>query len=167
MPYKSKEDRNSQTRRWRANNPRRSRELQSKWRQENREKARAAVANWAKDNKERIKENNAARYARDKKRISARISKYRKDHPEESRARVHKRRSRKTKAGGSYTVAEWNNLCKKYNNRCLDCGKKRKLTPDHVIPIAKGGTSNIDNIQPLCMPCNAKKSTGTQDFRTN
>ena len=167
MPYKNKEDRNAQTRRWRANNPTRSREQQKKWRDNNRDKQNATVAAWASENKDRIKANNAARYQRDKERIAARNKKYRQDNPEESIARVHKRRSIKAQSGGSYTVAEWMALCNNYGNLCLCCHSRRKLTADHVIPIAKGGTSDISNIQPLCMPCNAKKHTCTQDFRIN
>jgi 5-methylcytosine-specific restriction endonuclease McrA len=150
---------------FRAAHPEKNREYQKKWRDGNRAKLNAAVAAWAEENKDRIKANNAARYQKDKERITARNKKHRQEHPEASRARVHKRRAIISRSGGSYTAAEWKELCKKYGNRCLDCGKRRKLTADHVIPIAKGGTSNIDNIQPLCMPCNAKKHTGTKDFR--
>jgi 5-methylcytosine-specific restriction endonuclease McrA len=153
--------------RFRAENPEKNREYQKRWREKNRKKMNVAVAAWAKKNKKRIKENNAARYKRDKARIAARNKKYRKDNPEAARARVHKRRSIKAQSGGSYTVTEWKNLCKSYGNRCLCCRKKTKLTADHIIPIAKGGTSNISNIQPLCMPCNAKKHTSIQDFRSN
>jgi len=106
-----------------------------KYRNDNLEKARANDRRWAKEN------------------------------PEKANAKNHKRATRITGAGGSYTVSEWESLCKKYNYRCLNCGKKRKLTADHVIPISKGGTSNIDNIQPLCGPCNSSKGTKTTDFR--
>lgn len=149
----------------RARNPEKNREYQRKWREANKEKLNAAVAAWAKKNKKRIKANNAARYLRDKERIKKRNSAHRKANPEASKARVHKRRAAKTKAGGSYTAVQWKALCKRYNYRCLCCGKKKKLTPDHVIPIAKGGTSDISNIQPLCMPCNSRKHTKTIDFR--
>jgi 5-methylcytosine-specific restriction endonuclease McrA len=149
----------------RARNPEKNREYQKKWRKANRKKLNAMVADWAKRNKNRIKKNNAARYLRDKERIDKRNREYRKAHPEAANARTHKRRAAKTKAGGAYTSAQWIALCNKYHNRCLCCGKKKKLTPDHVIPIAKGGSSNISNIQPLCMPCNAHKHTGTTDFR--
>jgi len=149
----------------RAEHPDKNRAYQTKWREANRDKLNAAVADWAKRNKERIKATNAARYQRDKERIKARCEAHRKANPEASRARVHKRRAAKTQAGGAYTSVQWIALCDKYDNRCLDCRKKKKLTADHIIPIAKGGTSNIYNIQPLCMKCNAKKGTNIIDFR--
>lgn len=43
-------------------------------------------------------------------------------------------------------------------NRCLKCGRTRNLEIDHIIPIAKGGKSNFDNLQTLCHRCNAEKS---------
>ena len=48
-----------------------------------------------------------------------------------------------------------------YNFTCLKCFKSEpeiKLTRDHKIPLTLGGTNNLDNIQPLCHSCNAKKS---------
>ena len=165
MAYKNREDALRYGAWYRKNRKEKDLASKEKWRRANADKQRFMVAAWAKENKDRIKTSNAARYQRDKKRIIARNKKYRNDNPEASIALVHKRRAIKAQSGGSYTVAEWKALCEKWNKRCLCCGKRRKLTADHVIPIVKGGTSDIDNIQPLCMPCNAKKHTGTQDFR--
>jgi 5-methylcytosine-specific restriction endonuclease McrA len=78
---------------------------------------------------------------------------------------IHARRARKQKQGGSYTAQEWRDLCALYGHVCLCCGEAARLTPDHVVPIAKGGSNDISNIQPLCLPCNLRKATKTTDYR--
>ena len=102
---------------------------------------------------------------KDRKHVNAVAAVYAKEHKNQYRIRCTVRRTRKTKAGGVYTYAQWIALCNKYNNCCLCCGKKRKLTADHVVPVSKGGTSYISNIQPLCGPCNSSKGANTTDYR--
>jgi 5-methylcytosine-specific restriction endonuclease McrA len=92
-------------------------------------------------------------------------SKWQKANPEKVKAASHRHRTRKTGAGGSYTITEWKALVKAAGYRCLCCTRRRPLTADHVIPVSKGGSSNIDNIQVLCQPCNSSKGTKTTDFR--
>jgi 5-methylcytosine-specific restriction endonuclease McrA len=78
------------------------------------------------------------------------------------------RRARKLFAKGSHTDEEWQTLKKKYNFKCLCCGKQEpeiKLTRDHVRPLVLGGSDSIDNIQPLCARCNSKKSLRQIDYR--
>jgi 5-methylcytosine-specific restriction endonuclease McrA len=74
---------------------------------------------------------------------------------------------------GSYTTQEWIELKTKYDNRCLCCGRHESelddpLQQDHVIPISKGGTNWITNIQPLCEKCNGMSGKGTKtiDYRS-
>jgi len=91
--------------------------------------------------------------------------KWRKAHPEVHLIDNHRRRCGRV---GSFTAGQWFHLVEKYDHRCLCCNKREpeiKLTADHVVPVVKGGTSFIENIQPLCTPCNSRKGTKMIDFR--
>jgi 5-methylcytosine-specific restriction endonuclease McrA len=67
--------------------------------------------------------------------------------------------------GGSHTNAEWRTLCASYGHRCLCCKRGRKLTKDHILPVALGGSDDISNIQPLCQSCNSSKGARHIDYR--
>jgi 5-methylcytosine-specific restriction endonuclease McrA len=41
---------------------------------------------------------------------------------------------------------------------CVYCGSKENIEFDHVIPVAKGGSNSVSNIQLLCRSCNRHKS---------
>jgi hypothetical protein len=41
---------------------------------------------------------------------------------------------------------------------CKECGTNKNLTIDHIIPLSKGGTDAVSNLQALCRKCNEKKS---------
>lgn len=75
------------------------------------------------------------------------------------------RRARKLNAKGTFSVREWKDLLNKYGNKCLKCGSTKRLEADHVIPLSRGGSNSIENIQPLCRTCNSSKSTKIIDFR--
>ena len=43
---------------------------------------------------------------------------------------------------------------------CQLCGKiltPETVTIDHIVPVVKGGTNALENLQPLCMHCNSLK----------
>lgn len=88
--------------------------------------------------------------------------------PERKRQARSRRKQAQKAAGPAFTKQEWRALCVSYNGCCLSCGKQEpdiKLTPDHIVPVMKGGANTIDNIQPLCMDCNLKKGSKTIDYR--
>ena len=41
---------------------------------------------------------------------------------------------------------------------CQCCGSDQNLEYDHIIPFSCGGSSDVSNIQLLCMKCNRSKS---------
>ena len=96
--------------------------------------------------------------------------------------RNNQRRRRLAKQDGYFTDIQWRELLDVTGHKCLSCGvreqeaiyrfagggvKRGRLTPDHVIPVVKGGSDRIENIQPLCLPCNLNKGTKTTKYYIN
>jgi hypothetical protein len=47
--------------------------------------------------------------------------------------------------------------------RCRNCGARKDLHFDHVIPASWGGSSTAENVQVLCRCCNLSKGAGLTD----
>ncbi len=59
-----------------------------------------------------------------------------------------------------FSRAEEKALWKKYGGRCVICERGTDFDEgeiDHIIPLAKGGTNDYDNLQWLCLRCNKLK----------
>lgn len=93
---------------------------------------------------------------------------YQKANPVKFQIKAMLRRTFKLGNGGSFAAAEWEALKAQYGYTCLRCGRSEpsiKLTADHVVPVAQGGSSDIGNIQPLCGSCNSSKGNQAIDYR--
>lgn len=148
-------------------NPEKHKAYCKAYRKRNLEKVKADIQKWHREHREELKVKAVLRRHANPEPHRAQTREWRKSHLEFYKVRAAVRRTKKTEAGGNFTVEEWLALCKYYGKRCLCCGKIRKLTADHVIPVSKGGSSNIENIQPLCGPCNSTKNDKIIDYRRN
>lgn len=78
------------------------------------------------------------------------------------KALIKKQRRRFRLAGvtNSLTDYQWQIIQERFDHRCAYCGRRVKLTMDHVTPISKGGSHTVQNVVPACISCNCRKRTG-------
>lgn len=161
----------------------RYRDQAAAYREANRETIRAQQAGYRAAHKQQIQRRNLNYYQRHRAEFSAAAAQYRATHqdairenmrryrqanPDRMRVIWHRRRLRERAGGPCFTVEQWQALKARYGHLCLRCGRGEphiKLTPDHILPLSRGGTNAIENIQPLCYSCNCSKSTKHIDYR--
>ena len=97
--------------------------------------------------------------------IKERTRLWKKDHRERVNETTKLRKYKVRGAVGSHTIKDWETKKASFNYCCVICGMQEPfteqfyqlLTEDHIIPISKGGSNYIENIQPLCLSCNSSK----------
>lgn len=137
------------------------RKVYKKRRQENKEKARASdkryyeknkvditnkIKKYRQQNKDEVNASNKMYYAKN-------IEKMR----EQTRVRVQRRNAIKSTLQSDFTLKQWENLKKHFDNECAYCGNKKELEQEHFVPVSKKGEYTINNIIPSCRSCNASK----------
>ncbi|MGH2492373.1 MAG: HNH endonuclease [Candidatus Limnocylindria bacterium] len=136
-------------RRWRRANPERVRATQRRFRDKDREHYRQLLRDWDRRNRGKRRAMNAA---------------WRKAHPDRNAHVSAKRRALELAAPGSHTYEQWVALLEEWGNCCAYCGASGvPLERDHVVPLALGGSHDIDNILPACRACNSRKRLMTRD----
>ena len=161
---------------WKKANPERAAEHAHRWYRANRGQQIERSIAWKQEHREQANASERKRYAANPEKKIKRLQDWRKANPEKNAARAHRYLALLTGNGGSFTAAEWIALKEEYSGRCAHCllpetelsRRGRLLSPDHVLPISKGGRNEIANIQPLCHGrggCNNRKYAKHEDWR--
>lgn len=66
--------------------------------------------------------------------------------------------NKKEKISENVRIVVW----RRDQGKCTQCGSREKLEYDHIIPISKGGSNTVRNIELLCESCNRQKSNKIQ-----
>ena len=160
--YCCKSCHNARTLRWREENPEKNQERIQRDISSDRHKS--YNERYYSEHKDLYRESHRRSNEKHRDSRNARSRNYQKEHPEYFRLKVNERRAMELERG-TFTQAEWDSLCARYNYTCLCCKQVKPLTFDHVVPLSKGGSNTIDNIQPLCLKCNQKKHNKIIDYR--
>lgn len=95
---------------------------------------------------------------KNKERINAQLRAYFKRNPEVGRVASRAHRAMARDCIGTHTKEEIYELFRMQNGLCAHCSSElAKYHGDHIIPLSKGGSNWIENIQLLCPACNIRK----------
>jgi 5-methylcytosine-specific restriction endonuclease McrA len=156
------------SRKWRAENPDKHRLYKQEWNKRNPDKVKQMQKRFREKDPERFKSSVDASKAKKPEHYKLNLAKWKRANPYKVKALWNKRRLAKNESLDNFTADEWQTLKDAYDNTCLCCLKQEpdvQLTADHVVPVSKGGTNGIGNIQPLCKDCNCRKYTKETDYR--
>ena len=138
------------------------------WARKNPEKKKIIARRYYERNRERLNAKQREKNKSDEHKAFRReyAPKHRAKNPDLYAGYSERRRVRKLQAPGSHTTEQWLEKVAQGGGRCAYCGEARRLARDHDVPLARGGSHDIENIVPACGPCNSAKGTLTgEEFR--
>ncbi|NLB11943.1 hypothetical protein GX830_01010 [Candidatus Dojkabacteria bacterium] len=174
MPHKDLKRRREYMRGYRERNREYYKEYQREYKEKNKERLKAH----REENKEKIKKYREGKKEYFKKyqkenreELNSYRNRWRKENPFKIRAYEYKRKMRANGmplSKGRITKTMEVRIATKLQEqdfKCLYCGVniEKDFTLDHIIPLSRGGSNDISNIDLVCRSCNSSKSTKTKE----
>lgn len=169
--YAKREEILAQCKVYRESHKKEIKERSGEWARKNPEKRRAIVRRYYEkkllEDPEWWNKRAMEYYYRNLEKSREHTREYRKRRPAWNRLQKYKRRMRcgsgqvdKEHLNKEFEVLVRNKL-KQQGYKCIYCGVdiKETYSIDHIVPLSKGGTNEIDNIDLVCKPCNTRKGT--------
>lgn len=122
------------------------------------DKGKISATRWIKSERRKNNEYQYRRKPKARKLAVARTIRWAKKNPDKRKTlnREYGYRRRNHNAG-FFDRNAWQKKLNNMGNKCSKCGGVKRIEIDHIIPLSKGGTNHIDNLQPLCKNCNSRK----------
>lgn len=145
----------------RAENPERERKRVAEWGKKNPLKSKAQKEKWEKNNKDKIRIKNRRLYESKREKHLQTCKKWRDENKPLRALYSRTRYARKMAAEGAHTIDDVMRAYNLQRGRCAYCwcDVSNGYQVDHIIPLAKGGSDNADNICISCKTCNQRKSS--------
>jgi 5-methylcytosine-specific restriction endonuclease McrA len=142
-------------------------EVSRQWRKANPDYMRSYNLQYRKDNAERLAAQKADYYQANREALDARAAAWRAAHPDETKAMARQseqRRRAKQRENGVYEISpkDMDRLVRQPCAHAHRGGCDGRMEIDHILPISRGGSHGIGNLQMLCRRHNASKSNSLE-----
>jgi 5-methylcytosine-specific restriction endonuclease McrA len=155
-------------------NPEKHKLAQKNWRNENKEKASQLSIAWQRKNRDKVREYERKHYEKNREKINQQARERYASNPE-VKLRAGRKSGRKRRAilrGNTTTKYTEQQVLDLYGSNCHLCGEPIDLQAprsprfanwqlglhiDHLVPVANGGSDDIENVKPAHAVCNLKK----------
>lgn len=165
----NKEHRSAYMKEWRKNNSEKIKQDKLNYNEENKEKINQYSKKYREENKEKILVKSKFYKQKNKEKIKATEQKYMETERGKNVRHIHRNKRRADENCIRFSLHQRSEIIIRDNWTCQCCGIKvhdrstgdwnthDKAHIDHIIPVAKGGNYEPDNLQTLCRTCNLKK----------
>jgi len=159
------------SRRWHQENKERHSAQNRAWQEDHREEERLRLKRSYQENRDQIVSRQREYRRNNKEKERDRQRKWRTVNPEKARAQYSRRHAVVRNSPGSFTPEDIQRIFSLQSGKCVyhslnprcHVNLANGYTVDHIVPLSRGGTNFVSNIQLLCEHCNKSKCNKTHD----